>query len=131
MKSKVKRKSNADTKFTGRCFICGKTNNIQKHHIYKRAFGGTANPRNLVELCLKHHDMYEDATWEEIYNAYILYRANSKPPKLPPRYRTPTGQIVEWSDKFGEYRIWSKFPGGLRNDPFEGNFIELEEINGK
>ena len=38
-----------------RCVICGETENVESHHLFEYAFGGTADLNNLVTLCHEHH----------------------------------------------------------------------------
>jgi len=38
-----------------KCSICGKTENLEHHHIIPKADGGTDDETNLLTLCSEHH----------------------------------------------------------------------------
>lgn len=39
-----------------RCRFCGKTDNLQVHHVIYRSGGGKHERGNLITLCNEHHD---------------------------------------------------------------------------
>lgn len=39
-----------------RCIVCGKSENIETHHLREYAYQGSCNPENFVTLCSFHHD---------------------------------------------------------------------------
>ena len=37
------------------CCICGKTEDLQHHHVIPKVSGGNNDETNLITLCYKHH----------------------------------------------------------------------------
>lgn len=44
----------------GKCEICGKTGQTEKHHIKTKGSGGDDLPQNLIEVCRKCHRLIHD-----------------------------------------------------------------------
>ena len=42
------------------CQVCGRRDHIEGHHIIDVAFGGAADPDNIVALCHNHHRAVHD-----------------------------------------------------------------------
>lgn len=38
------------------CQVCGSTDNVEGHHLIDYAFGGAADPDNIITLCRKCHN---------------------------------------------------------------------------
>lgn len=100
-----------------RCYICNTDHNVQKHHIKSRSVGGTDDPRNIVLLCNRHHDIYEGKPWIEMNMARKAFRnrrvtkKSSERGSLSPSEPFPLDTIPEgWSkghDSKGWY-IWKR-----------------------
>lgn len=44
----------------GKCEICGKAGQTEKHHIKTKGSGGDDLPQNLIEVCRKCHRLIHD-----------------------------------------------------------------------
>jgi len=42
-------------KITHKCFLCGKTSHLEKHHIVPKEIGGSGKKENKIYLCDKCH----------------------------------------------------------------------------
>ena len=104
---------------TEKCFIC-KSTPTSRHHITPRTKGGTDESRNMIYVCNKCHDKIEGKNWNETITFKKQFLEEQQIIKMVPKNRTillKDKRLIEWDTKQEEWRIWEKFPGGLKNLP--------------
>lgn len=62
-----------------RCIVCGSTEAMPNAHVVRRSHGGQGKETNIVTLCRRCHDLYDNGTGEKhdkirrYIRAYMVY----------------------------------------------------------
>ena len=96
---------------TQKCYICDSEDNLKSH--------GITSEKN-IDLCEKCHKEFKSADLSTINQVRRAYRERKFGSKSIKSFRSPRGNLVEWSKTYKEFREWVKIPGGLKNYLYTG-----------
>tara|TARA_R110000824_G_scaffold297814_1_gene486065 strand:- start:37 stop:567 length:531 start_codon:yes stop_codon:yes gene_type:complete len=63
------------------CCICGKTEDLQHHHVIPKVSGGNNDETNLITLCYEHHNWIHGLDYKKSINFSRLMKKSSRKKK--------------------------------------------------